>query len=46
MAAALLGEDGVLVWKKTLSGPPWALESITQSYINPEEMYFTTPQSG
>jgi peptide/nickel transport system substrate-binding protein len=39
-----LGDNAVLVWKKTLSGPPAALESITQDYINPEEMYFTSRQ--
>jgi peptide/nickel transport system substrate-binding protein len=38
-----LGDYAVLVWKKILSGPPAALESITQDYINPEEMYFTSP---
>ncbi len=32
----------VLVWKKGLSGPPTAFQSITQYYINPEEMYFTS----
>ena len=32
----------VLVWKKTLSGPPAAFQSITQYNINPEQMYFTS----
>jgi peptide/nickel transport system substrate-binding protein len=32
----------VLVWKKTLSGPPASFATITQFSINPEMWYFTT----
>ncbi len=32
----------VLVWKKTLSGPPASFATITQFNINPEMWYFTT----
>ena len=32
----------VLVWKKTLSGPPASFATVTQFNINPEMWYFTT----
>jgi peptide/nickel transport system substrate-binding protein len=32
---------GVVVYKKTLSGPPAAFENMTQDYITPELWYFT-----
>ena len=32
---------GIIVWKKTLSGPPSSFESITQYQLNPEFWYFT-----
>jgi peptide/nickel transport system substrate-binding protein len=33
--------DLVMVWKKTLSGPPAYFESLTQYQLNPEFWYFT-----
>ena len=33
--------DLVMVWKKTLSGPPASFESLTQYQLNPEFWYFT-----
>jgi peptide/nickel transport system substrate-binding protein len=33
--------DLVMVWKKTLSGPPSSFESLTQYQLNPEQWYFT-----
>ena len=30
-----------MVWKKTLSGPPFSFESLTQYQLNPEYWYFT-----
>jgi peptide/nickel transport system substrate-binding protein len=33
--------DLVMVWKKTLSGPPFSFESLTQYQLNPEYWYFT-----
>jgi peptide/nickel transport system substrate-binding protein len=33
--------DNVEVWKKTISGPPYAFESLTQYQLQPESWYFT-----
>jgi len=33
--------DNVMVWKKTISGPPDAFASLTQYQLNPEFWYFT-----
>jgi len=33
--------DNVMVWKKTISGPPDAFASLTQFQLNPEFWYFT-----
>ena len=33
--------DLIEVWKKTISGPPAAFESLTQYQLNPEFWYFT-----
>jgi len=33
--------DVVVVWKKTLSGPPGSFASLTQYYLTPESWYFT-----
>jgi peptide/nickel transport system substrate-binding protein len=33
--------DQVLVWKKTISGPPDSFANMTQFYITPELWYFT-----
>ncbi len=33
--------DQIMAWKKTLSGPPAAFESLTQYQLNPEFWYFT-----
>jgi peptide/nickel transport system substrate-binding protein len=33
--------DNIVVWKKTISGPPSAFESLTQFQLNPEQWYFT-----
>ena len=40
--AAALEIGAVLVWKKTLSGPPASFATVTQFTINPEMWYFTT----
>jgi peptide/nickel transport system substrate-binding protein len=33
--------DEVVVWKKTLSGPPDSFANLTQFYLTPEPWYFT-----
>src|SRR6266699_2557915 len=33
--------DNIVVWKKTISGPPASFESLTQYQLNPENWYFT-----
>ncbi len=33
--------DNVEVWKKTISGPPFSFESLTQYQLQPESWYFT-----
>jgi len=33
--------DNIIVWKKTISGPPANFESLTQYQLNPETWYFT-----
>jgi peptide/nickel transport system substrate-binding protein len=33
--------DLIMVWKKTLSGPPAAFENLTQYYLTPELWYLT-----
>ena len=33
--------DNVIVWKKTISGPPFSFESLTQYQLQPESWYFT-----
>jgi peptide/nickel transport system substrate-binding protein len=33
--------DNIVVWKKTISGPPANFESLTQYQLNPETWYFT-----
>ncbi len=33
--------DNIVVWEKTVSGPPAAFKSLTQYQLNPEQMYFT-----
>ena len=35
------GTAGVVVYKKTLSGPPASFENLTQAYLTPEFWYFT-----
>jgi peptide/nickel transport system substrate-binding protein len=35
------GTSGVVVYKKTLSGPPASFENLTQAYLTPEFWYFT-----
>jgi peptide/nickel transport system substrate-binding protein len=35
------GTAGVVVYKKTLSGPPVSFENLTQAYLTPEFWYFT-----
>jgi len=32
--------DQIVVWKKTISGPPFSFESITQYQLQPESWYF------
>jgi len=32
--------DNIIVWKKSISGPPAAFESLTQYQLNPEFWYF------
>ncbi len=33
--------DNIEVWKKTISGPPFSFESLTQYQLSPEFWYFT-----
>jgi peptide/nickel transport system substrate-binding protein len=39
--SSALESGSVLVWKKTLSGPPTSFATLTQYQINPELWYFT-----
>ena len=36
-----LSSGSVIVWKKEISGPPAAFETLTQFQLNPEQLYFT-----